>query len=339
VRQSGRHPAELPLATAAVARWAELGEELGADIEYRRQGNLRLARTSEEMPIIAAMVAEQRSFGLELEFLPDNQTVREIAPALGETVMAASYCPTDGHANPILTVQAFAAAAVRCGAEIRTETTVTAIDADGGRVRGVRTSAGDLAADAVVIAAGVYSGALLAPLGVELPLQIEQVSVVQTVPLPPLIAQVLGTVTADFAGRQEVGGRFRLTDGGSPWTYALDDLTDNDDLTMPPAGNIAAAIASAAAVLPALAEARVARVWGGLLDMTPDALPVIERTPQVDGLVVAAGFSGHGFCLGPVTGRIVRDLVLDGTTPFPIAPFRSGRFAGDSPREAATLHG
>jgi sarcosine oxidase subunit beta len=92
-------------------------------------------------------------------------------------------------------------------------------------------------------------------------------------------------------------------------------------------------------VLPALAGAGVARVWGGLLDMTPDALPIIERVPQCDGLVIAAGFSGHGFCLGPVTGQIVRDLVMEGTTAFPIQPFTSDRFAAVSGLAAATLHG
>ena len=64
----------------------------------------------------------------------------------------------------------------------------------------------------------------------------------------------------------------------------------------------------AVAILPALADARVARIWGGLLDMTPDALPIIERSPEIDGLVIATGFSGHGFCLGPVTGRILPAL-------------------------------
>ena len=108
VRQSGRHPAELPLATAAVARWEHLGEELGADVEYRREGNLRLARSPEEVPVIQTIVAEQRGLGLDLTFLPDNAAVREIAPAIAESVLAASYCPTDGHANPIATVQAFA---------------------------------------------------------------------------------------------------------------------------------------------------------------------------------------------------------------------------------------
>ena len=83
----------------------------------------------------------------------------------------------------------------------------------------------------------------------------------------------------------------------------------------------------------------MARVWGGLLDMTPDVLPIIERVPQVDGLVIAAGFSGHGFCLGPVTGHIVRDLVMEGATAFPIQPFMRDRFATGSGLVAATLHG
>ena len=339
VRQSGRHPAELPLATAAVARWERLGEELGADVEYRRGGNLRLARSPEEVSVIQAIVAEQRDLGLDLLYLPDNAAVREIAPAIAESVLSASYCPTDGHANPVATVHAFAMAATQHGAMLRTETAVTAIDASGGRIRGVRTPGGDIAADVVVVTAGVYTARLCAPLGLELPIQVSRVAVVQTVPLPPLLEQVLGTAGADFAGRQEVGGRFRMTGGGRPWSHRIEDLSQNDDLVLPPAEDVIAALNCGIEVLPALAEAGVARVWGGLLDMTPDALPIIERVPQFDGLVIAAGFSGHGFCLGPVTGRIVRDLVLEGTTMFPIQPFTWDRFTPASGRSVATLHG
>ena len=339
VRQSGRHPAELPLATAAVARWRQLGEELGVDVEYRQEGNLRLARSPEEVPVIEKIVDEQRALGLDLTFLPDNASIREIAPAIATSVLAASYCPTDGHANPIATVQAFASAAKHDGATLCTETQVTAIDVTDGRVRGVRTTSGHIAAGAVVVAAGVYTTRLCAPLGLDVPIAVRHVSVVQTVPLPPLIEQVLGTAGANFAGRQEVGGRFRLTGGGSPWPHHLDDLMDSNDAVLPPSAHVIDALARGIEVLPALADARVARVWGGLLDSTPDALPVIERAPEVDGLVVAAGFSGHGFCLGPVTGQIVRDLVLDGATSFPIEAFRSDRFAGLSTRTEALLHG
>lgn len=339
VRQSGRHPAELPLARAAVARWATLAEELDADVEYRREGNLRLARSPAEVSIIQAIVAEQQALGLDLTFLPDNAAVREVAPALAKTVLAASFCPTDGHANPVAAVQAFAAAARRHGAEIRTDTFVTAIETAGGTVQGVRTVAGAVAADAVVVAAGVFAPRLCAPLGLALPIEIGHVSVIQTVPLPPLIAQVLGVASADLALRQEVGGRVRFTGGGSPWPHGLDALANGDDPVMPPAGHVMTALSRAVEALPSLAAAPLARVWGGLLDMTPDALPVIERSPQVEGVVVAVGFSGHGFCLGPVTGEIVRDLVQRGTTPYPIAPFRGDRFHATADRAAATLHG
>jgi sarcosine oxidase subunit beta len=339
VRQSGRHPAELPLATAAVARWEHLGEELGADIEYRREGNLRLARSPEEVPVIQTIVAEQRDLELNLTYLPDNAAVREIAPAIAESVLAASYCPTDGHANPIATVEAFAVAAARHGATLRPQTAVTAIDASGGEIRGVRTTNGNIAADVVVVAAGVHSARLCAPLGLDLSIQVSHVAVIQTVPLPPLIRQVLGTAGADFAGRQEVGGRFRLTGGGRPWPHQLDELARGDDRVLPSAEDVVAALIRGIEVLPALAHAGVDRVWGGLLDMTPDALPIIERVAEIDGLIVAAGFSGHGFCLGPVTGQIVRDLVLEGMTAFPIQPFTRDRFAAVSGLAAATLHG
>jgi sarcosine oxidase subunit beta len=339
VRQSGRHPAELPLAMAAVDRWATLADELGSDVEYRRDGNLRLARTTDQVAEIERVVATGKAQGLDLTFLSDNRSVREIAPALSETILAASFCPTDGHANPTKTVAAFAEAAKRRGATIRTGSTVTGIVATGGKVAGVRTTGGDLAADAVVVAAGIHTPSLIEPFGIDLPLRIDVVPALQTIPLPPLLAQVLGVAGADLAGRQQVDGRLRFTGGGRPWRHKLDDLAAGYDLVQPTTADIADVVARVSHVLPAFADAPVARVWGGLLDTTPDALPILERSSHVEGLVVAAGFSGHGFCLGPVTGRIVRDLVTDGRSSLPLEPFGSARFATIRSREAATLHG
>jgi sarcosine oxidase subunit beta len=339
VRQSGRNRAELPLARAAVQRWQGLSDELEADVEYRQDGNLRLARTPEEIPVIRQMVEDQRALGLDLTFLPSNDAVREVAPALAETVLAASLCPTDGHANPVATVRAFAAAAVRKGATLQTGTAVEEIVVDGGRVTGVRTSSGRIDADIVAVAGGVYTDRLLAPLGIDLPLIIRHVSVVQTIPAPPMLRQVLGVANADFAGRQEVGGRFRLTGGGSPWPHTLEERGQSDDVVQPPAERVMTTLARATEVIPTLLDIPIGRVWGGLIDMTPDALPVIERVPEIDDLIIAAGFSGHGFCLGPITGQIIRELALDGCSTLPIAPFRHDRFGAVVEQEAMTLHG
>lgn len=205
-----------------------------------------------------------------------------------------------------------------------------------GRLCGVRTAEGVQEAEAVVLAAGLHSAELLRPLGLELPLRAQLVSVLQTEPLPPLLEQVFGVANADCAGRQEIGGRLRVTTGIGDWPHPLQGWTEA--ALLPAAGVLGGLIARAGALLPALLAARVARIWGGLIDLTPDALPVLDG--PLPGLVVAAGFSGHGWCLGPVSGEICAALALGRACPHDIAAFRLGRFA--QPPGAAqplTLHG
>ncbi len=312
VRQSGRHPAELPLARAAVRRWMTLDMELDAQTEYRQDGNLRLARTPDEVPVIETMVRAHQAAGLDLIFLPDNDAVRTVAPAIAETVRAASYCATDGHANPTRTVRAFAAAAERCGATILTETEVTGINTAGGAVRGVETTRGPFPADVIINVAGVYADRICRMVGLDLPLITAHVAVVQTIPVPPLLVPVIGVANADM-----------------PLTA---------DAIQPTVDAVTAVLMRGCAILPTLRETRIAQVWGGLLDMTPDGLPVIEAT-AVEGFIVAAGFSGHGFCLGPVTGQVLRELVTRGAASLPLAPFHLARFAGSEQQVTPTLHG
>jgi sarcosine oxidase subunit beta len=338
VRQSGRHPAELPLARASVAIWAQLNEILGADVEYRRHGNLRLARTPAEVDLIQELVKTQQARGLDLRFLPDNASVRDIAPALSRNILAASICPTDGHANPVRATRAFAHDARRHGAEIREGVSALSVRVAGGRVTGVETSDGFIAADSVVVAAGIHTPALLAPLGLDLPLSIKVVQAVQTEPLPPTLAQVFGVANADCAGRQEADGRLRFTGGRQDW--AGDPGAWTEDGLAPSPAEIRNVVALVAQVLPAAGTTPIARTWGGLIDLTPDALPVIDAPGSIEGLVVAAGFSGHGFCLGPVSGQLCADLVLGRVPRHDLSAFTLDRFAQHDMKPAAlTMHG
>ena len=120
VRPSGRHTSELPLAAAAVARWKDLDEELVAETEYRQNGNLRLALAESDVPTIKGVVTASNAAGIEVTYLDAVDDIHAIAPALCDEMYGASYCPTDGHANPTKSVLAFAAAAKRHGATIRT---------------------------------------------------------------------------------------------------------------------------------------------------------------------------------------------------------------------------
>lgn len=337
VRQSGRHPAELPLAAAAVARWAELDQELEADTEYRRHGNIRLALSESDVPVIRGVVEASEAAGIPIVYLETPAEVRDIAPALTEDVFGASFCASDGHANPTKTVLAFAAAAKRHGATIRTGVEVTSVTVTGGRVTGVETSEGPISADAVILTAGIYTPRLLQGLGLSLPLNICHVPAVQTVPAPPMLDQVIGIASGRFAGRQQVDGRFRLTIGNSPWEGGR---WHDQYSVQPTLEQVRDTIDVSTSIIPAIRGLRVAQVWGGLLDLTPDALPVIERSSEVEGLIIAAGFSGHGFCLGPITGQILADLAIVGTTEFPIVPFQLSRFADwTAEPESLELHG
>jgi sarcosine oxidase subunit beta len=336
VRQSGRHPAELPLAEAAVKRWPQLAEELGVDdIEYRQHGNLRLALAEDDIPNIREVVEDGARAGIEMHLLESNEQVREIAPALATDIPAASWCPTDGHANPGRTVLAFAEAARRAGAEIRTNTPVRALSADGSRVTRVEIEGEALEAGVVIVAAGIYTPRLLAPLGIDIPMNITLVPAIQTVPLPPVLAPVLGQAGGGVALRQQVSGHMRVTGVARDWRHE----THTSDNVKPTVTQIHELIQATLRLLPGLADAPLNTSWAGLIDKTPDALPVIERAPELENLVYATGFSGHGFCLGPVTGEILADLAVEGTTSHPIAPFARSRFAAGVTAEAVTLHG
>ena len=337
VRQSGRHPAELPLASAAVALWGELDTMLEAETGYRRRGNLRLARDPGEVEVIRRLVADHQRAGLGIEFLPDNAAVRTVAPALSERVLAASYCPSDGHADPVATVQAYARAAERRGARLRIGERATAIEVRHGQVCALITDRGRIATERVVVAAGVLSNELLRPHGLEVSLTVPMVTVVRTEPLPPLLEQVLGVASGNCAGRQEISGRLRVTGGSQPWHGVMHD--GPPPRVAPTAASLGGVLERVGAILPALREARIESVWAGLIDLTPDGLPVIEASPEVEGLVIAAGFSGHGFCLGPITGRLVAELVQGRPPCLGLDAFRRSRFADLHGEAELTLHG
>ena len=114
VRQSGRHPAELPLAVQAVKLWQDLADRLDAPTHYRQRGNLRCARDAGEAAIIDQLIAEQSAAGLEMIRL-EGRAIKHAAPALSDRVVLASLCPTDGQADPRASGDGFKRAPVGTG--------------------------------------------------------------------------------------------------------------------------------------------------------------------------------------------------------------------------------
>ena len=160
VRQSGRDLAEIQLAKAAVKIWETLDSHLDTSTGYRQTGNLRLARTDNETEVIRRLVSSQAANGLQIELL-DSQQARKVAPALSGDFLLASWCPTDGHADPYRSVEGFQKAAERVGVTFRTNTAVTGIGTD--MVNGcrrfcdIKTDSDSIAAGNALLAAGVQT--------------------------------------------------------------------------------------------------------------------------------------------------------------------------------------
>src|SRR5690242_16749343 len=196
VRRQGRDAAEAALAREAIARWPTLATELGADLGYRQGGQLLLAESDAEAEQVAAFIARQHTLGFADVRLVDRAEALALAPGLSDRVVAGSYSPADGQADPRRTTRAFASAARRLGATYWTGTECAALLADAGRVEGAHTTRGDVLAGATVLAAGAWSDDQVAGVGPRLPMRTHALQMVLSTPAAPgQLRPVIGAVS------------------------------------------------------------------------------------------------------------------------------------------------
>ena len=277
---------------------------------------------------LAASLADQRAVGVTTEDI-DAAEVAKLWPVADlEPFAAFAWEGRGGYGDAYRTAQAFAAAARRAGVRLRQGTTVTEILVAGDRVTGVGLADGTrIDADHVVLAAGPWSVPLLAAHGIDLPITVHREQIVLVDP-----GQDLGPVPvfSDLVSLQYV-----RPESGGEILFGNSDLAELEPADPDRYSNRASeafldiAVEKVGTRFPGLGNAAIASTYAGCYDVTPDFNPAISRTP-VDGLVVAAGFSGHGFKISPSVGRLVADLVVDGTSSVPDIPetdFRLSRFA------------
>jgi sarcosine oxidase, subunit beta len=327
VRRQGRHPAEAKLAIEAIERWKTLEEELAADLHYRRAGNLLLAESDTEAGQLAAFVQRQQEYGFSDVRLLDRQETHALAAGLNEQVVAGSYSPSDGQADALRTTRAFAAAAARHGASYWNGTAALSLLVRGEKVIGVQNERGVVQAQHVVLAAGAWSDELAASIGLHLPMRTRALQMILSTPAQPgMLRPVLSALRRSLSLKQLPGGAFLL---GGGWLG--DPTPDRRSYTLRP-GSLEGNWTTACQLLPAVGQQRLARAWCGLEAQSIDDIPFIGKAPGLEGLTIAAGFSGHGFAIAPAVGRAVADQLngkptpeLDDLSPGRIVNFAAGQ--------------
>jgi sarcosine oxidase subunit beta len=340
VRMHYSNDPEARLALASLAYFQHWDELVGGACGFQPTG-FALLVGPENLDRLGRNVARLQALGVDTSVLRPDQ-LRDVMPSLrtdgvaGHTdgVAGAAYEPGSGYADAVLTTQSLAEAARRLGAEFLEGTPVTAIEQAGGRVSRVRTADETLSAPVVVCAANTWSPALLKTVGIDLPVVARRAQTSYwerpaSYAGPHLV--VLDTTTALYTrahGDGQILGGAADETGGPP--TSPDQYGEVADAGFP--GEVSARMRVR---VPSLGDAALARAECGLYDMSPDTRAILDRVPGVEGLYLAAGFSGTGFKKAPAVGLGLAELIMAGrATSVDLAPFRYARF-----EEGAPIHG
>jgi sarcosine oxidase subunit beta len=320
IRQQWGTEMNCKIAKFACELFENANEELeyDGDIEFKQGGYLMISSTEKEHEQFKKNVELQNSLGIPSRLL-NLEEAKEIVPFLNtDGLISATFCQKDGHLNPFHTTEAFARAAERLGVKIYKFTEVTDIVIENGKVKGVKTTKGDISTNIVVNGAGGYSQAIGKMAGIELPVYSERHQILVT----EAIEQVLGPMVMSFSLNlycQQVPHGGLLMGRG--------DEGEPRDLRITSGWHFLEEMAKTiTGILPPLKNARMIRQWAGIYNITPDRQPILGPVDGVEGYYLAVGFSGHGFMFGPATGVLIAESILGEETTLPIDMLHLNRF-------------
>ncbi|HRN68815.1 MAG TPA: FAD-binding oxidoreductase [Promineifilum sp.] len=284
---------------------ARFEEETGQPIDLRYPGYMLLATTEDNVAEFQRNVALQHSLGVPTEWLTGDEVRRRVPQLSAGDVLAATYNPGDGLADPNGVVAGYIGAGRRLGVRAFNDAPATGIEVENGRAVAVTTPLGRIACETVVNAAGPWAALIGDMAGVPLPIKPVRRQMLTTGPLPevpPDFPFIIDFARSLYFHRE---GEGLLTGMSNPnQAPGFDESIDDDwELT-----HLEAAVER----LPLLANARLQAHWAGLYEVTPDAHPIIGRVSNLENFVVVAGFSGHGFMHGPIAGLLMSEIILDG---------------------------
>ena len=309
----------IPLVKEAIKIWQTLDEELGSPTEFVMGGNLTIGMTEEDIWFEENQLELNQKWGITTRKV-DLAEMREILPGVTDRALGGIFTTETGQANPQLTSQAWLWGIQRNGGRVHQNTTVTGVSVTGGRVSGVETTRGNIGADIVLNAAGPWANLVSQMTGKYLPVAPVKIQIMCTLPSPPI-------TRATFSGnglycRQAASGHMHF--GAGKWQQM--DLRKTTE--KPTSAFITRGIAKRyVELVPGMAHLPVLRTWAGIMDATPDHLPIVDKLDYPEGMYVNVAYGGVGFSNSPGAGKAISELIVDGQCSFDISAFNAGRFA------------
>jgi sarcosine oxidase subunit beta len=330
---------DVRMSKLAIAFWRSYDDLTGARHDFRQRGYLFIATSEAGLAQLQEPMPLYESVGVNVEMV-DRIQIAELVPGMRvDDVTGGRFGAEDGYGDPLQALAGFAAFATLGGVKIREGVEVREIVRNGDRVTGVRTDDGLLSADRVLLATGCWTAPLAATAGVSVPIWPYARSIMESQPIPQLSRSPM---TIEW----ESGFHFRPK--GNLIRFAMPNITDDGAIEKGPSaapttypGEYAPLAVPkrlepwvkerAAWRHPAFANVEIRSSWACYYEMTPDDHPIVGAVPGLEGLYIAAGFSGHGFMHTPATARLIVEEMLDGKaraldiSDLSLERFQSGR--------------
>ncbi len=323
----------LKLAKRSRELYKQLSQELMIDINYRETGSIAIVETPESMVTFGAMVDRLNALGVKGHMVSGEELVR-MEPNIAPDVAGGAYFDDDGQVNPLYACLALAQAARQCGAVIDPFNEVTGfeLNAEKNAIGAVLTAHGRISTKAVVIAAGAWSGEIGRLAGLMIPVKPRKGTLVVTVPVPEdlinckviLAAGYMDSVKSGASSGVAVAANVQQAKNGNLLLGSSRQFVGFDGSVDPMV--VASMLQRCLRFFPALAEISAIRTWAGFRPYTPDLLPIISPVEQVQGMYIAAGHEGIGITEGPVTGKLISQLITGQPTDVPLDELAFSRF-------------
>ena len=318
------------LTVASGKLYASLAEQLPLDIEYDRVGNIYIADNPRGMKALERTAQLVQSSGMRCQLL-NREELLALEPHLSPELVGGLFFPEDAKVQPILATLAFVKAAKKKGATVQTFTEVTGFELSANRaIMAVHTTNGRIPTQIVVNAAGAWSAGIGKMVGIEIPIIPRKGHIVVTEPVPPMINTYLLDASYFEAVEEDahklavamVLGQTRngnILLGSSRQFAGFDRSVDHEV--------VRAMITRCLRFLPALADIHAIRMYAGLRPYTPDLLPIIDEADEVPGFYIAAGHEGEGITMGPITGKLISQMITGQELDLPVEELSLSRFA------------
>jgi glycine/D-amino acid oxidase-like deaminating enzyme len=304
---------EVRLHADAAEVWKTLERELSGPLEIHITGGLMVAETPEELRLLHEKREIEQEAGLETHVLEGDE-LRRFAPYLADDLLGATWCPEEGHANPMLAAPLFALRAAEAGAELRTHAGVidVDVDADGGPRRfTVTTAAGEIRAHRIVDAAGAWANELAELCGLRLPIRAEGLHLNVTEPREHVLEPMVQHIGRRLTLKQSANDTFII---GGGWPAHPEAPPRRFSTTWEStAGNVGIAMR----VVPLLADVRIVRTWSGVMAFTADLAPIVGESGRVPGFHTLIATTG--FTLAPLMAQLLAESMATGRDTIPVA--------------------